>query len=776
MKRLTLVTTLICLCATSWAQHLTEQQVRENIKALQTNSPRRVAARDPHHAVDNLQLAYASKEAAFYVFNQPGEGYLVASAYDNTPVILGYSDEGAFDIESAPESMKWLLSRMERQLPVAAQSSTVHMDIQEPVAPMLGYCNWGQNAPYNFETPVVDGQYCATGCVATAMAMVMNYHQWPKKAKAISQYKLWDDTVVEALPETTFDWKNIKLRYKSDASGDSARAVSHLMRYCGQSMSMNYAPGLSGASDDVTLSMKHYFDYDNNAHFLRAESYTMSEWESIIYEEMKNKRPVIMSGGSYASHEFVCDGYEDGYFHFNWGWDGGQNGFFLLSVLDPLMARNTEYNYTNFFYSDAMAANVGLQPNQHGDINYDKTTEDIETACFFMGNTDVHTYTRSKKSSNFKNVEIQVDFRKYNNFDYKNAEFGAALYEKGQLIKVLFYGDCEEAWNGELHINKKVDFGANLGDGDYAIKSIVRTKGFSDWIIPPGGNAHYIKANIKSNKLTFYYFDPTTMPLDYTINSVEFIGNKYVGNQIGIKLNITNNEEMRGGTIDYYDKDNKQIGWEMVAIEPHQTADVTYFQYFWEPGDYELNFYVSNRYGGQAFLRKEALTIVNPPTYPDLYYIEPTPVGITLDYTDKKNKIKVGNTLTGSIQYLNDNKYTSWGYEYIHLCIGRLEDYTPSDVTTSRQYRTFHAPIKLEPGERGKLDFTFYDIAPGEYFILNRTGLAGVTIVDYASGINPVIENPSDKPLPIYDMQGRIVKNPVQKGIYIQGGKKFVVK
>lgn len=776
MKKLTLLTMFICLCGASWAQHLTEQQVRENIKALKTNSPKRVAASGQHHAVENLQLAYTAKDAAFYVFNQPGEGYLIASAYENTPVILGYSDEGSFDIDSAPENMKWLLSRMERQLPLAAQYATDHMDVQEPVAPMLGYCNWGQDAPYYYETPVIDGQYCATGCVATAMAMVMNYHQWPKKSKAIPEYTLLNGEVIEALPETTFEWGKIKLRYKADASGDSVQAVSHLMRYCGQSMGMGYSPGLSGTGDNVTRAMKYYFDYDENAHYLRAENYTMKEWESIIYDEMKNKRPVIMSGGTYASHEFVCDGYEDGFFHFNWGWNGWQNGFFLLSVLDPLVARNTEYNYTNFFYSDMMAANVGLRPNQHGGIDYDKTTEDIETIGFFYGNTEEHTYTRSKKSANFKNVEIEVDFMKYNDFDFNNAEFGAALYEKGVLKKILFFGDCEEAWNGELHITKKVNFGANLGDGDYAIKSIVRTKGFSDWIIPTGGNANYIKANIKGNKLTFHYHNPVNMPLDYTINSVEFIGNKYVYNQIGIKLNITNNEEMRGGTIDYYDHDDNQIGWEMVAVEPHQTADVTYFKYFWESGEYELNFYVSNRYSGRTFLRKETITITNPPTYPNNYYVDPRPIDIKLDYTDKNNKIKVGNTLSGSIQYVNDNEYTSWGYQYIHLCIGRLEDYTPMDVNTSRQYRTFHAPIKLEPGEKGKLDFTFYDIPPGEYFILNGWGLAGVTMVDSATAIDAITDNSSDYPSSIYNLQGCVVKNPSKRGIYIQGGKKIVVK
>ncbi|MBP5388201.1 MAG: C10 family peptidase [Prevotella sp.] len=731
MKRLFILTTLICFCLTGWGQHLTEQQVRENIKTALAKRP--IKGMRAQQQGERLTLAYTGKDAAYYVFNHADEGYVVASAYENTPIILGYVDEGQFDVNHAPDGMKWLLERMGRQLPTAARHATAHMDIAAPVAPMLGYCNWGQDEPYNGETPIKENEHCATGCVATAMAMVMRHHQWPKKSAAIPKYQQADGTVVSALKATTFDWKNIKLKYKKDAKGDSAKAVAVLMRYCGQAMGMDYHPGLSGTGDNVTYAMKQYFDYDNNAHYLQSECYSMKDWETIIYDELKNKRPVIMSGGSYASHEFVCDGYEDGYYHFNWGWEGGQNGFFLLSVLDPLVARNTEYNYTNFFYSDRMGANVGLQPNKNGSITYDQTTDGIEMVCFFNGGQTTKSYTRTKKSADFKNVELPMVFRVLNNYDYKNAELGAAIYQKGELIKILYYGTGELNSFGELRITKTVNFGAGLSDGKYSIKSVVRQKGSSKWLTPTAGNAFYIKATIASNKITLNNFDPSTMPLDYKINSVQFIGDKEVGNQIGIKLNITNNEEMGGGTIDYYDKNGNQIGWEMHAIQPYQTEDVTYFHYFWEPGEYELNFYVGNKYSTKTFLYKQNITISQPPSYP-YYHSDADVTGVKVNYTYTKQKVKVGNTLTGTVYYKNPNNFPTWSYQYIHLCIGKLENYTPGDVTTSRQYRTLCLPLKLAAGEEGKLDFTFYDIDPGEYFILNGYGLAGVTIMDHDPG------------------------------------------
>ena len=43
-----------------------------------------------------------------------------------------------------------------------------------------------------------------------------------------------------------------------------------------------------------------------------------------------------MVRSSSVGHEFVCDGYDgNGYFHFNWGWGGMSDGYFLLDALNP---------------------------------------------------------------------------------------------------------------------------------------------------------------------------------------------------------------------------------------------------------------------------------------------------------------------------------------------------------------------------------------------------------------------------------------------------------
>ena len=59
-----------------------------------------------------FRLAYEARTAnksasCFYVLNQtPSQGYIIISADDRLPEVLGYSDSGDFDIDQIPDNMK----------------------------------------------------------------------------------------------------------------------------------------------------------------------------------------------------------------------------------------------------------------------------------------------------------------------------------------------------------------------------------------------------------------------------------------------------------------------------------------------------------------------------------------------------------------------------------------------------------------------------------------------------------------------------------------------
>lgn len=179
-----------------------------------------------------------------------------------------------------------------------------------------------------------------TGCVATAMAQVMMYYQYPKELKAtIKAYtaKSYGIQIPEISSGATYDWDNMLPDYsKSDYNSAQADAVAKLMYHCGAAVKMDYGPS-SGANVTPTI-LATYFGYDADLmQDLTRTVFTLQQWMTLIDNELKAKRPILYSGqASDGGHEFVCDGSDgNGLYHINWGWGGYQDGYFDLTILQP---------------------------------------------------------------------------------------------------------------------------------------------------------------------------------------------------------------------------------------------------------------------------------------------------------------------------------------------------------------------------------------------------------------------------------------------------------
>lgn len=276
---------------------------------------------------------------AYYIFEGESEGYIVVSADDAAVPLLGYSDSGSFDAESMSPEMKWWLSCYEKEIASApAQTSKTAGRAAEraAVAPLVA-TRWNQDSPYNDKCPKVGSTATYTGCVATAMAQVIRYHSWPAKGKGTASYTWNNRTLSFDYANTTFDWANMLDTYGRRATTAQKDAVATLMYACGVGVSMNYGTDESGASTiAIAPALINYFDFDKSLRLEAREIYGISEWEDLIYGELSESRPVIYAGsGTGGGHCFVCDGYQNGYFHFNWGWGGVSDGYFLLSALSP---------------------------------------------------------------------------------------------------------------------------------------------------------------------------------------------------------------------------------------------------------------------------------------------------------------------------------------------------------------------------------------------------------------------------------------------------------
>nr|MCR4681245.1 C10 family peptidase [Bacteroidales bacterium] len=320
---------------------------------------------------------------SFYVINV-GKGYVIVSADDRIEPILGYSTEGNFDPQNIPENMLGFLNdyqdeilyfiNLEESNPNA--TSKWHALYESPasssggkgvvVGPLLE-TNWDQNYPYNNSCPTDSNAYSSNnyhvyaGCVATAMAQVIRYWQYPSQGVGSKSYvcnnssDLTGDygdygTLSVNFASGSYNYANMPTSINQYSSSTNISAIAKLIYHCAVSVEMEFGPYYSSAyTSDAANALRTYFKYSTsygseNPSHKNKSSYTENNWKNLIRGELDQWKPIIYHGSGSGGHAFVCDGYDSqGYYHFNWGWSGSYNGYFSLSALMP----GTTHNYTN---------------------------------------------------------------------------------------------------------------------------------------------------------------------------------------------------------------------------------------------------------------------------------------------------------------------------------------------------------------------------------------------------------------------------------------------
>ena len=479
MKKFAILMIALLACVAMSAGEVTEEQALEKARKFM---------QDKSFKQKNLRRAMPknAENSAYYVFNAEGnDGFVIVSGDDRTEAILGYCDSGSFDISNMPENVKsWMdyyeqsIRSLDDQQVQNAQEKVYYAAIE----PLIR-TKWNQGAPYNLLCPMDGKERSVTGCVATALAQVMYYHRWPQDATgAIPAYTTSEkEFFMNELAPTVFKWDKMTETYNYEDTGEAADAVAELMLYCGQINEMDYTSGGSGAylhlSNLVTL-----FGYSNNMRSVDRSDYTTVDWERMAYEELSLGRPIMYSGFSPTSgHEFVCDGYDgNGLFHINWGWGGGSDGYFVLSVANP-EGKGIGGGEGSDGYAKWQSMILGFAPPSAGEVVYPQLFSYIEELKVF-------DYIRASATEDFRSVSLPgYIFAHYNVLPANNidVEVGWALYKDGEFIKTLGY--CggtigTEEWN---YVNNglMVDFGANLSEGKYQLYQVYRFPGSSEWLL-----------------------------------------------------------------------------------------------------------------------------------------------------------------------------------------------------------------------------------------------------------------------------------------------------
>jgi hypothetical protein len=346
------------------AKHVNAEKAEKAARSYAQITPRLTARKNFHlsHTISQpvkrnypgLRSAGQEEEPVYYVFTMNGEGgFIIISGDDVVKPVLGYSDTGTFD-KNNPNLACWMetlaeeiASAIENNFPQDAQTQAAWDALEsgrsllsessgDYVDPLIK-TKWNQDAPYNKFCP--EQRY--TGCVATAMAQIMNYYKYPAtRTVTIPGYKTRTDNIsIPAITGTTdYDWNRMLNTYSSFVTEAQQNAVATLMYHCGVGVKMDYHSTGSGAySHDVAPALRNYFNYDAGIDYYWRDYCSYEHWINLLKTELKANRPVYYSGqGSDGGHAFVCDGYDTGgLFHFNWGWGGSSDGYFEVSALNP---------------------------------------------------------------------------------------------------------------------------------------------------------------------------------------------------------------------------------------------------------------------------------------------------------------------------------------------------------------------------------------------------------------------------------------------------------
>lgn len=393
----------------TWAQNVTPEQAKQiAAQFLQGKRTDKSSKRAPGQNELKTAVVFNAKDTSgqpylYAVTDTRQSGFVLVSGDERFNAVLGYSDVSNFDEQNMPDNMRVFLQgyidEMKYLESINYQPTKAAPRRSMSNVGVLMTTTWNQRAPYNNQCPLDNSQRSATGCVATAMAQVVNYHIQNDHGPAatiaeIPGYTIPNTTItVSAIPSgTAIPSKTLLLDSYDNNAGDAEKtAVAQLMLYCGTSVQMKYSSGSSGTQTAyVANALVNYFGFDNTTRFVRRIDYSYADWVDLIYNEVAASRPVVLGAGRAAGgHAFVADGFDatNTLFHINWGWGGYLDDYFALSVLNPDDAGQTGAAAGTDGYTIDQQAIVGIQ---HVGASGTTDPASLTMDSYRVAGTDIH--------------------------------------------------------------------------------------------------------------------------------------------------------------------------------------------------------------------------------------------------------------------------------------------------------------------------------------------------------------------------------------------------
>lgn len=512
MKKLSLILLLTVSFIAVYAQKRSEADAlsianrflnerNRNVVAMNPVQPERVFVQLETGSVKRSK-AQIEEVPAFYIYNKKDEAFVIVSGDERMPEVLAYSDINAFGEGDLPDNVKaWLAyyenayNALEKGILTEETFSVSKAGMAETVSPLLGNINYNQDAPYNNMCPEYEGEKCYTGCVATAIASIMKYYEYPKQGIGSHSYttKTYNLNCSFDFGNTTFDWNNMCDTYNGSETNVQKNAVATLMKACGVAMDMDYTTYGSGAySFMLPTRISQYFGYNPNMIYLERDYYKSSEWISLLKNELNENRPVYYGGSSNSGgHAFVLDGYDkDNLFHVNWGWGGYCNGYFELLTLAPDGAGiGGGTDLDGYRFGQGMVLN--FQPQETEQVSY-----------YLSG-----SYMRSERESVYKGESFKLSIENlFNMHKDQRYEIGILL-ENDSQTRVLSSVEVDlPSATGWYNFEQNIAIPQDCTDGIYRLYFATKSNGDTEWnkVKILSWNAEYMNVEINGNNCRIY--------------------------------------------------------------------------------------------------------------------------------------------------------------------------------------------------------------------------------------------------------------------------------
>lgn len=326
---------LLSLFSFCYAQYNNDDVIKSEINRLGVN-----LGKSPLIIVDKGDAVsiYESKNrnSFFIIVNEEYRQYV------SNPIIAYSATNGFMGTESAwkktlldyySEQLKEL-KRQGSQIAKKSLPFRLFSSNQPNVIPLIKTI-WGQDYPYNELCPssVNKTTHNLTGCVATALSQMMFYYQYPAKGEGVLECGNGSGNYIINFDKQVINWNELKMSYPQiKTKGIDTKPIAELMSTNAKALSSQFNMINTAANFIAARSILiNHWKYSPCCKFIKNTSMDMTT--SIILDELGRNRPVLLAGGQ---HAFICDGYKDGFYHLNLGWNGAANGYYKFLVRDEL--------------------------------------------------------------------------------------------------------------------------------------------------------------------------------------------------------------------------------------------------------------------------------------------------------------------------------------------------------------------------------------------------------------------------------------------------------